>query len=157
MNNSNNANDETKTTSTKTSTQSTKGKTEQGRSNPKSRPIKKNNNNRSKRHPKLCFVCADPSNVVKYKCPSCLVPYCSLPCFKVHKGTPQCVAKSKPAVGKSLSGSFPQPSPEVSASMLSHALERARRAGSSSSESASNLLTRSDMDRMDGSEWLKRA
>ncbi|KAG4135369.1 hypothetical protein ERO13_D08G211201v2 [Gossypium hirsutum] len=33
-----------------------------------------------------CQVCNQTQS--KYKCPSCLVPYCSLACFKTHKGTP---------------------------------------------------------------------
>ncbi|OMO91438.1 Retrotransposon gag protein [Corchorus capsularis] len=32
-----------------------------------------------------CQVCNQAQS--KYKCPSCLVPYCSLACFKRHKGT----------------------------------------------------------------------
>mmetsp|Transcript_17610 Transcript_17610/g.31017 ORF Transcript_17610/g.31017 Transcript_17610/m.31017 type:complete len:154 (+) Transcript_17610:45-506(+) len=32
---------------------------------------------------KICEVCQkEPS---KYKCPKCMTPYCSLPCFKKHK------------------------------------------------------------------------
>ncbi|EOA15639.1 hypothetical protein CARUB_v10005894mg [Capsella rubella] len=33
-----------------------------------------------------CEICKKV--VSKYKCPSCLVPYCSLACFKIHKETP---------------------------------------------------------------------
>lgn len=33
-----------------------------------------------------CQVCNQAQS--KYKCPSCLVPYCSLGCFKKHKETP---------------------------------------------------------------------
>ncbi|XWS31325.1 hypothetical protein CRYUN_Cryun23aG0067100 [Craigia yunnanensis] len=33
-----------------------------------------------------CQVCNQAQS--KYKCPSCLVPYCSLACFKRHKETP---------------------------------------------------------------------
>ncbi|XP_039043768.1 zinc finger HIT domain-containing protein 3-like isoform X2 [Hibiscus syriacus] len=33
-----------------------------------------------------CEVCNQAKS--KYKCPSCLVPYCSMPCFKTHKETP---------------------------------------------------------------------
>ncbi|CAH8322377.1 unnamed protein product [Eruca vesicaria subsp. sativa] len=33
-----------------------------------------------------CEICEKV--VSKYKCPSCLVPYCSLGCFKKHKETP---------------------------------------------------------------------
>ncbi|ESQ54360.1 hypothetical protein EUTSA_v10026155mg [Eutrema salsugineum] len=33
-----------------------------------------------------CEICVKV--VSKYKCPSCLVPYCSLGCFKKHKETP---------------------------------------------------------------------
>ncbi|XP_023733465.1 uncharacterized protein LOC111881278 isoform X2 [Lactuca sativa] len=42
---------------------------------------------------KNCKVCEKA--VSKYKCPSCLIPYCSLVCFKKHKETP-CV-KQVPA------------------------------------------------------------
>ncbi|KAI9286456.1 hypothetical protein BC943DRAFT_275986 [Umbelopsis sp. AD052] len=31
-----------------------------------------------------CQVCAE--NPSKYKCPTCKIPYCSLNCFKKHKG-----------------------------------------------------------------------
>ncbi|XP_058105425.1 uncharacterized protein LOC131248919 isoform X2 [Magnolia sinica] len=33
--------------------------------------------------PRQCEVCKEAQS--KYKCPSCLIPYCSLPCFKKHK------------------------------------------------------------------------
>ncbi|KAI3973102.1 hypothetical protein MKX01_019760 [Papaver californicum] len=33
-----------------------------------------------------CEVCKDA--ISKYKCPSCLAPYCSLICYKKHKETP---------------------------------------------------------------------
>ncbi|XP_030532644.2 zinc finger HIT domain-containing protein 3 isoform X1 [Rhodamnia argentea] len=33
-----------------------------------------------------CRVCNEAQS--KYKCPSCLVPYCSLACFKRHKEAP---------------------------------------------------------------------
>ncbi|KAG4188878.1 hypothetical protein ERO13_A08G193200v2 [Gossypium hirsutum] len=33
-----------------------------------------------------CQVCNQTQS--KYKCPSCLIPYCSLACFKTHKETP---------------------------------------------------------------------
>ncbi|RVW79748.1 hypothetical protein CK203_058226 [Vitis vinifera] len=33
-----------------------------------------------------CKVCNEAAS--KYKCPSCLIPYCSLVCFKKHKGIP---------------------------------------------------------------------
>ncbi|KAL4605995.1 uncharacterized protein LOC142610861 [Castanea sativa] len=36
--------------------------------------------------PRKCEVCNEALS--KYKCPSCLVPYCSLPCFKKHKEIP---------------------------------------------------------------------
>lgn len=36
--------------------------------------------------PRQCLVCNEAPS--KYKCPSCLVPYCSLICFKKHKETP---------------------------------------------------------------------
>ncbi|XP_056859290.1 uncharacterized protein LOC108827102 isoform X2 [Raphanus sativus] len=40
-----------------------------------------------------CEICEKV--VSKYKCPSCLVPYCSLGCFKKHKETP-CAKPSAP-------------------------------------------------------------
>ncbi|KAI5680013.1 hypothetical protein M9H77_01240 [Catharanthus roseus] len=43
--------------------------------------------------PKTCKVCDNAQS--KYKCPSCLIPYCSLPCYKKHKEVP-CV-KPEPA------------------------------------------------------------
>ncbi|KAH6558657.1 hypothetical protein KP509_1Z051800 [Ceratopteris richardii] len=36
--------------------------------------------------PLKCKVCEDANS--KYKCPTCLLPYCSLPCYKKHKETP---------------------------------------------------------------------
>ncbi|XP_011080155.1 zinc finger HIT domain-containing protein 3 [Sesamum indicum] len=36
--------------------------------------------------PRKCEVCEEAQS--KYKCPSCLIPYCSLACFKKHKETP---------------------------------------------------------------------
>ncbi|KAJ4968604.1 hypothetical protein NE237_015305 [Protea cynaroides] len=36
--------------------------------------------------PRQCEVCKNAQS--KYKCPSCLVPYCSLVCFKKHKEIP---------------------------------------------------------------------
>ncbi|KAL7736295.1 hypothetical protein ACLKA6_014773 [Drosophila palustris] len=35
-----------------------------------------------------CVSCANVTN--KYKCSKCLAPYCSLGCYKGHKGTTQC-------------------------------------------------------------------
>ncbi|KAI9207313.1 uncharacterized protein BJ171DRAFT_494223 [Polychytrium aggregatum] len=35
---------------------------------------------------KQCAVCN--SSLSKYKCSVCLIPYCSLPCYKTHKETP---------------------------------------------------------------------
>ncbi|KAE9589938.1 putative Zinc finger, HIT-type [Lupinus albus] len=34
--------------------------------------------------PRQCQICNQAQS--KYKCPSCYVPYCSLICFKKHKG-----------------------------------------------------------------------
>ncbi|KAJ3182226.1 Zinc finger HIT domain-containing protein 3 [Gaertneriomyces sp. JEL0708] len=34
----------------------------------------------------ICSICNENSS--KYKCPNCLVPYCSLSCFRTHKETP---------------------------------------------------------------------
>ncbi|EYU46363.1 hypothetical protein ABFS82_04G049000 [Erythranthe guttata] len=36
--------------------------------------------------PKKCEVCDKSQS--KYKCPTCLIPYCSLACFKKHKVIP---------------------------------------------------------------------
>ncbi|XP_068651258.1 uncharacterized protein [Aristolochia californica] len=36
--------------------------------------------------PRQCEICKEAQS--KYKCPSCLVPYCSLACFKKHKEIP---------------------------------------------------------------------
>ncbi|KAJ4728386.1 Zinc finger HIT domain-containing protein 3 [Melia azedarach] len=44
-----------------------------------------------------CQVCNEAQS--KYKCPSCLSPYCSLVCFRKHKETP--CAKPEPAEEKS--------------------------------------------------------
>ncbi|XP_042520844.1 zinc finger HIT domain-containing protein 3 isoform X2 [Macadamia integrifolia] len=43
--------------------------------------------------PRQCEVCKDAQS--KYKCPSCLAPYCSLVCFKKHKEIP-CVKAVSP-------------------------------------------------------------
>ncbi|KAL2933058.1 Zinc finger HIT domain-containing protein 3 [Bienertia sinuspersici] len=42
--------------------------------------------------PQQCKVCNEAKS--KYKCPACLLPYCSLACFKKHKETPCATAKS---------------------------------------------------------------
>ncbi|XP_034689906.1 zinc finger HIT domain-containing protein 3 [Vitis riparia] len=42
-----------------------------------------------------CKVCNEAAS--KYKCPSCLIPYCSLVCFKKHKEIP-CVKPVSPEV-----------------------------------------------------------
>uniref|UniRef100_F6HZV5 HIT-type domain-containing protein n=1 Tax=Vitis vinifera TaxID=29760 RepID=F6HZV5_VITVI len=42
-----------------------------------------------------CKVCNEAAS--KYKCPSCLIPYCSLVCFKKHKEIP-CVKLVSPEV-----------------------------------------------------------
>lgn len=36
--------------------------------------------------PRTCEVCQEAQS--KYKCPTCLAPYCSLGCFKKHKENP---------------------------------------------------------------------
>ncbi|KAG2716847.1 hypothetical protein I3843_03G148300 [Carya illinoinensis] len=36
--------------------------------------------------PRQCRVCKEAQS--KYKCPSCLAPYCSVVCFKKHKEIP---------------------------------------------------------------------
>ncbi|CAL5353548.1 hypothetical protein CsSME_00041590 [Camellia sinensis var. sinensis] len=36
--------------------------------------------------PRKCQVCDEAQS--KYKCPTCLIPYCSVVCFKKHKEVP---------------------------------------------------------------------
>lgn len=55
--------------------------------------------------PKICQVCEDAQS--KYRCPTCLVRYCSLVCFKKHKEIP-C---SKPE--SSSQDTSPPPKPAV--------------------------------------------
>ncbi|KAG2712059.1 hypothetical protein I3843_04G100100 [Carya illinoinensis] len=47
--------------------------------------------------PRLCEICNETQS--KYKCPACLVPYCSVICFKKHKEIP--CAKPVPSEEKS--------------------------------------------------------
>ncbi|XP_041008867.1 zinc finger HIT domain-containing protein 3 isoform X3 [Juglans microcarpa x Juglans regia] len=47
--------------------------------------------------PRLCEICNETQS--KYKCPACLVPYCSVVCFKKHKEIP--CAKPVPSEEKS--------------------------------------------------------
>ncbi|KAB1210139.1 Zinc finger HIT domain-containing protein 3 [Morella rubra] len=54
--------------------------------------------------PRQCQVCNDAQS--KYKCPSCLAPYCSLACFKRHKEIP--CAKPVSSEGKSTPASESQ-------------------------------------------------
>ncbi|XP_057540027.1 uncharacterized protein LOC130818020 isoform X3 [Amaranthus tricolor] len=42
--------------------------------------------------PQQCKVCNEAKS--KYKCPTCLMPYCSLVCYKKHKETPCATATS---------------------------------------------------------------
>ncbi|KAL3717747.1 hypothetical protein ACJRO7_009220 [Eucalyptus globulus] len=51
--------------------------------------------------PRQCRVCNEAQS--KYKCPSCLVPYCSLACFKRHKEVP-CVKPVSPDHSEAASG-----------------------------------------------------
>jgi len=50
---------------------------------------------------KKCGVCDEAQS--KYKCPTCLIPYCSLLCFKKHKevpcGKPESSSEVKPTSG----------------------------------------------------------
>lgn len=48
--------------------------------------------------PKTCKVCDNAQS--KYKCPNCLIPYCSLPCFRKHKEVP--CAKPEPSLQQQL-------------------------------------------------------
>ncbi|XP_044501373.1 zinc finger HIT domain-containing protein 3 isoform X2 [Mangifera indica] len=56
--------------------------------------------------PRKCQVCNEAQS--KYKCPTCLAPYCSLACFKKHKEIP-CV---KPESIEEKSIAIPQSSAE---------------------------------------------
>nr|CAG4647571.1 EOG090X0JQ4 [Megafenestra aurita]SVE92784.1 EOG090X0JQ4 [Megafenestra aurita] len=47
----------------------------------------------------LCQLCNKA--VFKYKCPTCYIKYCSLPCFKAHKETP-CEKPSAPCPSENL-------------------------------------------------------
>ncbi|KAA8543451.1 hypothetical protein F0562_021054 [Nyssa sinensis] len=52
--------------------------------------------------PRKCQVCDEAQS--KYKCPTCLIPYCSLICFKKHKEIP-CVKLASSSEAKLTSGS----------------------------------------------------
>ncbi|KAL5792635.1 hypothetical protein ACOSP7_001229 [Xanthoceras sorbifolium] len=54
-----------------------------------------------------CQVCNDAQS--KYKCPSCLTPYCSLLCFKKHKEIP--CAKPESTEEKSIVPELPVEKP----------------------------------------------
>ncbi|PWA39369.1 Zinc finger, HIT-type [Artemisia annua] len=41
-----------------------------------------------------CNVCEEAKS--KYKCPACLIPYCSLKCFRKHKGYPAWIECTRP-------------------------------------------------------------
>ncbi|XP_061417696.1 zinc finger HIT domain-containing protein 3 isoform X2 [Lethenteron reissneri] len=47
----------------------------------------------------LCAVCALSPR--KYKCPACESPYCSVECYKVHKGSSNCIPKPNTAAATS--------------------------------------------------------
>ncbi|XP_050205531.1 uncharacterized protein LOC126655395 isoform X2 [Mercurialis annua] len=85
--------------------------------------------------PKQCEVCKEAQS--KYKCPACLVPYCSLGCFKKHKETPcakpvfsqdnlsnntitqvQGPPQNRPLIADVTSELLPKPLPEALASDL---------------------------------------
>ncbi|WZZ24609.1 zinc finger HIT domain-containing protein 3 isoform X2 [Brassica napus] len=71
-----------------------------------------------------CEICEKV--VSKYKCPSCLVPYCSLVCFKKHKETPcakPSAAEEKPA----------SPAKEVSVVETKHVVVKTEHKASASS------------------------
>lgn len=53
--------------------------------------------------PQQCKICNEAKS--KYKCPACLVPYCSLTCFKKHKETP--CATTKPVSGEETTNPSP--------------------------------------------------
>ncbi|CAL9093130.1 unnamed protein product [Musa textilis] len=56
-----------------------------------------------------CEVCREAQS--KYKCPNCLVPYCSLACFKKHKENP--CKKPLPSVEETSNLMLPERSYEV--------------------------------------------
>ncbi|KAH6558656.1 hypothetical protein KP509_1Z051800 [Ceratopteris richardii] len=56
--------------------------------------------------PLKCKVCEDANS--KYKCPTCLLPYCSLPCYKKHKETP-CIKSEVAAESNGSTNSQKQP------------------------------------------------
>ncbi|KAI4365730.1 hypothetical protein MLD38_021694 [Melastoma candidum] len=58
--------------------------------------------------PQKCRVCDEALS--KYKCPSCLAPYCSLGCFKRHKEVP-CVKPLSPEKETSLVTELPSDQP----------------------------------------------
>ncbi|XP_019165894.1 PREDICTED: zinc finger HIT domain-containing protein 3 isoform X1 [Ipomoea nil] len=58
--------------------------------------------------PKKCGVCEEAQS--KYKCPSCVIPYCSLTCFKKHKEIP--CGKPQPSSEENLA-SAPTPALHV--------------------------------------------
>jgi len=53
---------------------------------------------------KKCGVCSE--NVAKYKCPQCLLPYCSVSCCRIHKETPCTKEDGNPPLAASQSGAF---------------------------------------------------
>lgn len=52
----------------------------------------------------LCQLCN--SNPFKYKCPTCFIKYCSLPCFTAHRQTP-CQKPAPPAETENMASSLP--------------------------------------------------
>ncbi|GMP90475.1 hypothetical protein CsSME_00041590 [Camellia sinensis var. sinensis] len=52
--------------------------------------------------PRKCQVCDEAQS--KYKCPTCLIPYCSVVCFKKHKEVP-CVKPESSSEAKLTSSS----------------------------------------------------
>ncbi|KAI7983277.1 Zinc finger HIT domain-containing protein 3 [Camellia lanceoleosa] len=54
--------------------------------------------------PRKCQVCDEAQS--KYKCPTCLIPYCSVVCFKKHKEVP-CVKPESSSEAKLTSPSGP--------------------------------------------------
>mmetsp|Transcript_35954 Transcript_35954/g.49913 ORF Transcript_35954/g.49913 Transcript_35954/m.49913 type:complete len:139 (-) Transcript_35954:104-520(-) len=47
-----------------------------------------------------CEICSDEPKLAKYKCPTCLIHYCSVPCFKKHKENP--CKKPEPSIPESV-------------------------------------------------------
>ncbi|KZT56608.1 hypothetical protein CALCODRAFT_555851 [Calocera cornea HHB12733] len=66
-----------------------------------------------------CQICETAD--FKYKCSACQVLYCSVPCYKVHKG----ISPSASSLPIAPSGSVPSPTPTADVSQTGHDAVRA--------------------------------